>query len=183
VVCGGVGVNARAVSAAAHVIHAAMKTHQTAAGIAAAVDSAGMLMSPEKAAEVERLRELLHDVQGIARRRTAEAEGRRKYGARLAARVTELETERHSTNEALDEAVQALRTKDTQVSELEQQLRTVRDDRDMEIVRWLGKKAREYRSTGARQHALQADAVELMASKITRGAVRPMQNVPTGDAL
>ncbi|MER5750687.1 hypothetical protein [Streptomyces sp. NPDC002088] len=46
-------------------------------------------------------------------------------------------------------------------------------ERDAEIMRWLGKKAREYRATGSKQHALQADAVELMASKISRGAVRP----------
>ncbi|MGW1039851.1 hypothetical protein [Streptomyces sp. NPDC002547] len=56
-------------------------------------------------------------------------------------------------------------------------------ERDMEIVRWLGKKAREYRSTGSRQHALQADAVEAMASKIARGAVRPNNTrLPSGVA-
>ncbi|MFI8351233.1 hypothetical protein [Streptomyces sp. NPDC085596] len=49
----------------------------------------------------------------------------------------------------------------------------LRDERDMEIVRWLGKKAREYRATGGRQNADRADTLELMASKITRGAVRP----------
>lgn len=48
-----------------------------------------------------------------------------------------------------------------------------RADRDREIMRWLGKKAREYRATGSRQHALQADTIELMAWKISRGAVRP----------
>ncbi|MGW3428940.1 hypothetical protein ACWDHW_13430 [Streptomyces melanosporofaciens] len=41
-----------------------------------------------------------------------------------------------------------------------------------EVVVWLGKKAREYRSTGSAQHALQADAIEVMASKVDRGAVR-----------
>jgi hypothetical protein len=49
-------VNARAINAAAGVIHAAMRTHRTAAGIAAAVDAAGLLMSPETAAELARLR-------------------------------------------------------------------------------------------------------------------------------
>lgn len=48
--------NARAVSAAAGVVHAAMKTHSTAAGIAMAVEAAGLLMSPEVAAELARLR-------------------------------------------------------------------------------------------------------------------------------
>lgn len=46
-------------------------------------------------------------------------------------------------------------------------------ERDAEILYWLGKKALEYRSTGSRQHALQADVIDLMASKISRGAVRP----------
>lgn len=45
-------------------------------------------------------------------------------------------------------------------------------ERDTEIVAWLGKKAREYRSTGSKQRALQADAIDLMASKLARGAVR-----------
>ncbi|MFG2722681.1 hypothetical protein ACGFW5_30945 [Streptomyces sp. NPDC048416] len=48
----------------------------------------------------------------------------------------------------------------------------VRAERDAEIITWLIKKAREYRSTGSRQHELQAEAIERMASKIQRGAVR-----------
>lgn len=48
--------NARSVNALAGVIHAAMRTHQTAAGIAVAVEAAGLLMSPETAAELARLR-------------------------------------------------------------------------------------------------------------------------------
>ncbi|MEU8473706.1 hypothetical protein [Streptomyces hygroscopicus] len=39
-----------------------------------------------------------------------------------------------------------------------------------EVVAWLGKKAGEYRATGTRQR--EADAVETMASKIDRGAIR-----------
>lgn len=46
-------------------------------------------------------------------------------------------------------------------------------ERDAQIIAWLGKKAREYRSTRSRQHALQADAIETMADKLRRGAVRP----------
>ncbi|WP_407553116.1 hypothetical protein QOM21_24045 [Streptomyces sp. Pv4-95] len=41
-----------------------------------------------------------------------------------------------------------------------------------EVVAWLTKKAREYRSTKSHQHRLQADAIETMASKVDRGAVR-----------
>ncbi|WP_407553118.1 hypothetical protein QOM21_24055 [Streptomyces sp. Pv4-95] len=48
--------NARLVSRAADLICRSMKTKQTAAGIAADLDAAGMLQSPESAAEVERLR-------------------------------------------------------------------------------------------------------------------------------
>lgn len=42
-----------------------------------------------------------------------------------------------------------------------------------EVTAWLVKKAREYRATGSKQHALQADTVDTLASKISRGAVRP----------
>lgn len=56
---------------------------------------------------------------------------------------------------------------------LDEYLDAHRAERDGEIMRWLGKKAREYRATGSKQHALQADTIELMASKISRGAVRP----------
>ncbi|WP_411140287.1 hypothetical protein [Streptomyces sp. x-80] len=45
-------------------------------------------------------------------------------------------------------------------------------ERDAQIIAWLLKKAREYRSTGSQQHQVQADAIERMASKIQRGAVR-----------
>lgn len=48
----------------------------------------------------------------------------------------------------------------------------VRAERDAEIIAWLIKKAREYRSTTSHQHKLQAEAIERMASKIQRGAVR-----------
>ncbi|MYR46752.1 hypothetical protein [Streptomyces sp. SID5910] len=42
----------------------------------------------------------------------------------------------------------------------------------VETVDWLAKKAREYRTTGSKQHALQAEAIETLASKVDRGAVR-----------
>lgn len=42
----------------------------------------------------------------------------------------------------------------------------------VETVDWLVKKAHEYRSTGGRQHALQAEAITTLASKVDRGAVR-----------
>ncbi|GGQ80994.1 hypothetical protein [Streptomyces flaveolus] len=42
----------------------------------------------------------------------------------------------------------------------------------IEAVGWLVKKAREYRATGSQQHAYTADAIETLASKVDRGAVR-----------
>ena len=41
-----------------------------------------------------------------------------------------------------------------------------------EVAAWLGKKAREYRSTNNREHRAQAEVLERMADKIRRGAVR-----------
>jgi hypothetical protein len=42
-----------------------------------------------------------------------------------------------------------------------------------EVTTWLVKKAREFRSLGTRKGQAQANAVAAMASKISRGAVRP----------
>lgn len=42
----------------------------------------------------------------------------------------------------------------------------------VETVAWLVKKAREYRATGSSQHVFQAEAIEFLASKADRGAVR-----------
>ncbi|MFC8271123.1 hypothetical protein ACFUJR_00980 [Streptomyces sp. NPDC057271] len=83
--------NARRVNAAAGVVHAAMQTRQTAAGIAAALESACLLQSPESAAEVFALR----------------------------ARVAELEAERHSTNEWVTDAAEQLRAQRDRIAELE----------------------------------------------------------------
>jgi hypothetical protein len=41
-----------------------------------------------------------------------------------------------------------------------------------ETVAWLVKKAREYRSTGSQQHALQADAISMLTDKVNQGAIR-----------
>ncbi|MFK0140650.1 hypothetical protein [Streptomyces murinus] len=77
--------NTRSVNAAAELIQAALRQGRTAAGIALALEleSAQLLQSPERAVEFEQMR----------------------------ARVAELELERHSTNEALDDAVQELRAR------------------------------------------------------------------------
>ncbi|WP_326592783.1 hypothetical protein [Streptomyces brevispora] len=69
--------NARRVTAVAGVIHAAQKTKQTAAGIAASLEAAQLLQSPETAAEqltllaeVDRLRAQVAAVLGLHRRHT-----------------------------------------------------------------------------------------------------------------
>ncbi|MEU9792939.1 hypothetical protein AB0E27_20315 [Streptomyces sparsogenes] len=62
------------------------------------------------------------------------------------------------------------------LAELRQKLDVLRTEvlaeAKAEVVAWLGKKAREYRSTGGAQHALQAEAINTMASKVDRGAIR-----------
>ncbi|MFB7589318.1 hypothetical protein [Streptomyces sp. NPDC056169] len=94
--------NAKRVAAAAGVVHAAMQTRQTAAGIAVALESACLLQSPESAAEQVELRktleqrtELLREVQKIARQRTAEAKGRKAHGDRLKSENSRLVAEVH----------------------------------------------------------------------------------------
>lgn len=54
--------NTRGVNALAGVIQAAMQTRQTAAGIAMAVEAAGMLQSPETAAEMVELRKRVAEI-------------------------------------------------------------------------------------------------------------------------
>ena len=76
--------NTKRVNSAAGVINEVLAQDRTAAGIALALESAQLLMSPETAAELERLR----------------------------SEVAALRVERHSTNEALDDAVQALRERE-----------------------------------------------------------------------
>ncbi|WP_309029027.1 hypothetical protein [Streptomyces alfalfae] len=72
-------------------------------GIAFAIDSAGMHMSPEVAAESERLRARVAELEaGLPAMQTALC--------RALDRVSELEAERHSTNEALDDALRARET-------------------------------------------------------------------------
>lgn len=108
--------NARLVNSAAGVVQAAMEQgRRTATGIAVALESAQLLMTPEIAAELERLRARVAELEAQRQAdhgtwqhdlRTARSEREA-----TAARIAGLESERHSTNEALDDAVQALRAK------------------------------------------------------------------------
>ncbi|MFF8901719.1 hypothetical protein ACF082_30040 [Streptomyces lydicus] len=57
--------NARRINSAADLICRTMQTHQTPAGIAMALDAAGMLQSPETAAEAERLRDRVAELEAL----------------------------------------------------------------------------------------------------------------------
>ncbi|NUO43705.1 MAG: hypothetical protein HOV82_16910 [Streptomyces sp.] len=86
--------NTKALNSLADLICRAQENgKRTPMGIALAIDSAGRHMSPELAAELERLR----------------------------SQVAELLAERHVTNEALDDAVQARRADRDRIAELEAQ--------------------------------------------------------------
>ncbi|MFJ3097406.1 hypothetical protein [Streptomyces hydrogenans] len=163
--------NAKRIKAAEGVVLAALVgSDSSAAGIAAALEAACLLQSPESAAELTRLRSLMNsqppelteeqrDALSDAGNRALndhyhedlchcrewpESCATRNYfpgmwdtaafdigiGAVLglwesmrtnaaAARVAELEAERHSTNEALDDAVAALRVQRDRIAELE----------------------------------------------------------------
>ncbi|MEU4256320.1 hypothetical protein AB0B42_00430 [Streptomyces fradiae] len=118
--------NARRVNAAAGVVHAAMKQRETAAGIAAALEAAGLLQSPESAVELTRRRSedlaLRVELAPMGGPRAVPMElGESLLPAVrwLVARVAELEAERHSTNEALSDAAEALRANRDRIAVLE----------------------------------------------------------------
>ncbi|MFE4535631.1 hypothetical protein ACFRKB_11185 [Streptomyces scopuliridis] len=92
--------NATRVLAAAGVVHAAMEQgRRTAAGIAAALEAAGLLMSPEKAAELTALQARVAEaVPTVARLEQKRVELERIANAERA-RVAELEAERSELNE------------------------------------------------------------------------------------
>lgn len=101
--------NAKRVNAAADVISRAMKQGKTLpATWAAALESAQLLQSPETAAEAQQWRAALGEEMG--RRRRAEEE------------IERLLAERHSTNEALSDAAEALRVQRDRIAELEAEL-------------------------------------------------------------
>lgn len=59
------------------------------------------------------------------------------------------------------------------VAHAEQLVDAHRTETLAEVTTWLVKKAREFRALGTRKSQAQANAVAAMASKISRGAVRP----------
>ncbi|MFE2073661.1 hypothetical protein [Streptomyces misionensis] len=111
--------NTGSVNAAAGVIHAAQQQGRTAAGIAMALESAQLLQSPETADELERLR---LEAAGLRSQLALFNEWRTADGTRMA----ELLAERHSTNEALSDAAEALREQRDRIADLEAELYTER---------------------------------------------------------
>ncbi|MFD4740559.1 hypothetical protein ACFWNQ_24825 [Streptomyces virginiae] len=136
--------NTNRVNAAAGVLHAAMQQGKSLPqSLAYGLEAAGLLQSPESAAELDRLSRL---AESLHQRVDHQREGKARWRARAElaeARVTELEAERGA----------------------------VVADRDAQIIAWLGKKAREY-GTSNRESRDKAEAVGRMADKLSRGAVR-----------
>lgn len=95
----------RLVNTAADVIHRALQRCETSAGIAIALDSAGLLMSPETAAELAVLREDIatadQDVVEAQRHNDATCEAVKERDE-LRARVAGLEAELVAARSALD---------------------------------------------------------------------------------
>lgn len=89
--------------------------YDLASQAAFALESVCMLQSPETAAEGELS---AHAVQ-LAEDSVAELRREHEENARLRARVAELEAERHTTNEALDDAARALREQRDRIADLE----------------------------------------------------------------
>lgn len=83
--------NTQRVNTAAGVILAALQQNRTAAGIALALESAGLLMSPEAAADIAAVST---DAVALLDQAVAELKREHEENARLRARVAELEAER-----------------------------------------------------------------------------------------
>ncbi|MEV8045909.1 hypothetical protein AB0P02_18990 [Streptomyces griseoluteus] len=133
------GLRSHAINTAAGVLLAAQQTGaQTPTGLAFALDCAGLLNSPEHAAEFERMQARLAELKverdAFADRvdtLTSVAQGNKRHVQSLyvdlqtalrerdaaRARVAELEAERHTTNEALSDAAEALRANRDRIAE------------------------------------------------------------------
>lgn len=85
--------NTGRVNSAAGVIHAALTQNRTAAGIALQLESAGLLMSPEVAADVA---SVSTDAVAVAEQAVAELKREHAENARLRARVAVLEAGREA---------------------------------------------------------------------------------------
>lgn len=80
--------NTRRVNSAADVIQKALQQNRTAAGIATALETEGLLMSPEAAADIA---SVSTDAVSLLEQAVAELKREHEENARLRARVAELE--------------------------------------------------------------------------------------------
>lgn len=109
---------AKRVAHAAQTIRAAWERGVTAdpqTDAAQALEDTGLLMSPEKAAELAKRTELLRIVQAMARRQTKEIAGRKAFGDRLKAENAGLTVELHHAK-ACVRSVESLLTRRTPFS-------------------------------------------------------------------
>jgi hypothetical protein len=121
-------VNTKRVNAAADVIHRAMENgYVTPTGWAAELEKAQMLMSPELAAELARPA----GWESVALGRLREERDHHR------ARAAVLEAERHTTNEALSDAAEALRANRDRIAELERPALERHRREVRERYRWL----------------------------------------------
>ncbi|MGW1939014.1 hypothetical protein [Streptomyces goshikiensis] len=112
--------NTKRVTAAEQVLHAArVQGRVTAAGLACALESAQLLQSPESAAELARLLNLLGELSTDNAVADELCRALEERATRAEARVAALETERHQTNAALSDAAEALRADRDRIAELE----------------------------------------------------------------
>ena len=140
--------------------------------IAACLAAAGVDV-PDLLAEVDRLRAELASSKAAHRAVWEQCQARGQRVFDLQGENGRLRADRARLAETTDACGEEIHTLRARVAELECERATHRAERDAEITAWLRKKARDYRSIGSRQHAMQADAIETMASTISRGAVRP----------
>jgi lysozyme family protein len=117
---GGEEVNTRAVNSAAGVIHAALKQCQTPAGIALALESAGLLMSPEAAKDIA---SVSTDAVGVAERAVAELKREHDESARLRA-------ERNAFCNRVDTLTAVAKGNKRHVAELFAELQKTQRERD-----------------------------------------------------
>jgi septal ring factor EnvC (AmiA/AmiB activator) len=99
---GGEEVNTRAVNSAAGVIHAALKQCQTPAGIALALESAGLLMSPEAAKDIVSVStEAVRVAEGAVAELKREHDESARLRAELFAELQKTQRERDQAHDAL----------------------------------------------------------------------------------
>lgn len=175
--------NSKRVDAAAAVLLAAVKQGKTLpVSWAYALESACLLQSPESAAEQVELRdtlakrtELLRDVQAIARRRFAEATGRKAYGDRLKAENAEMQAELHETRKEV-RAIRSWVSENTPFSGAVpgQVLRT---------LAWLHGSYHSYRSQVEKQYAKDQETLAQLRKLEERIAELEAERHSTNEAL